>query len=136
MEDNEVRSDEDGISKQAYVKLVNKEPSDLWFHHVLRCFGVVWSQFWTSSKCLLVLETTKNNQEVKIGLYRVQNVNNLSKVRLYSHALDLPISRRVLQLYRSCWTSTIHLLDFITISDHSRLINSNILKRTSLIFCF
>ena len=28
MEDNEVRSEEDGISKQADVKLVNKEPSD------------------------------------------------------------------------------------------------------------
>ena len=28
MEDNEVRSEEEGISKQAHVKLVNKEPSD------------------------------------------------------------------------------------------------------------
>ena len=134
MEDNEVRSDEDGISKEAHVKLVNKEPSDFWFHHVLRCFRVVWSQFWPSSKCLLVLETTTNNQEVKIGLYRVQNVNKLSK--LYTHVLDFPISRRVHQLYRSCWTSSIYPLDFINISDHSRLINSNILKRKSFIFCF
>ena len=28
VEDNEVRSEEDGISKQAHVKLVSKEPSD------------------------------------------------------------------------------------------------------------
>ena len=28
MEDNEVRSEGDGISKQVHVKLVNKEPSD------------------------------------------------------------------------------------------------------------
>ena len=28
VEDNEVRSEEDGISKQAHVKLVNKQPND------------------------------------------------------------------------------------------------------------
>ena len=28
VEDNEVRSEEDGISKQAHVKLINKELSD------------------------------------------------------------------------------------------------------------
>ena len=64
---------------QNNVKLVNKEPSDFWFHQVLRCFGVVWSQFWTSSKCFLALETTTNNQEVKWSLYKLQNVNNLPK---------------------------------------------------------
>jgi len=71
-------SEEDSISKQAQVKLVNKQPRDFWFQ-VLRCFRVVWSQFWTSSNCLLVLETTTNNQEVKRSLYRLENVNNLRK---------------------------------------------------------
>ena len=61
------------------VKLVNKEQSDFWLHQVLRCFRVVWSQFWTSSKCLLALETTTNNEEVKWSLYKLQNVNNLPK---------------------------------------------------------
>ena len=65
--------------KTSSRKLVNKEPSDFWFHQVLRCFGVVWSQFWTSSKCLLALETTTNNQEAKWSLYKLQNVNNLPK---------------------------------------------------------
>ena len=118
---------------QAHVKLVNKQPSDFWFHQVLRCFRVVLSQFWTSSKCLLALETTTNNQEVKRSLYRLQNVNNLLKDYIRT-SVDLPISRRVVQLYRSCWTSRIHLFEFINISDHSRLINSNILQRKSLIF--
>ena len=44
-----------------------------------RCFTVVWSQFWTSSKFLSALETTTNNQEVKRSLYRLQNVDNLPK---------------------------------------------------------
>ena len=52
---------------------------DFWFHQVLRFSGVVWSRFWTSSKCLLALETTTNNQKVKWCLYRLQNVNNLPK---------------------------------------------------------
>ena len=34
----EVQSEEDSISKQAHVKLVNKQPSDFRFDHVLRCF--------------------------------------------------------------------------------------------------
>ena len=34
----EVQSGEDSISKQAHVKLVNKEPGDFRFDHVLRCF--------------------------------------------------------------------------------------------------
>ena len=34
---------------------------NLWFHQVLRCSRVVWSQFWTSSKFLLALEITTNN---------------------------------------------------------------------------
>ena len=79
VEDNEVRSEEESTSKQAHVKLVNKQPSDLWFRQVLRCFRVVWSQFWTSSKCSLALRTSTNNQEVKRSLKRLQNVNSLPK---------------------------------------------------------
>ena len=48
-------------------------------YQVSRCFRVVWSQFWAFSKCLSALETTTNNQEVKRGLHRLQNVNNLPK---------------------------------------------------------
>ena len=58
VEDNNVRSEKDSTSKQAHVQFVNKEPSDFWFHQVLHCFRVVSSQFWTSSKWLLALETT------------------------------------------------------------------------------
>ena len=79
VEGNKVRSEEDSTSKQAHVQFVNKQPSDFWFHQVLRCFRVVSSQFWTFSKWLLALETTTNNQEVKRSLYRLQNVNNLHK---------------------------------------------------------
>ena len=61
------------------LKLVNKQPSGFLFHQLLRCFRVVWSQFWTSSNFLSALESTTNNQEVKRSLYRLQNVNNLSK---------------------------------------------------------
>ena len=114
--------------------MVKKQPSDFWFYQVLRCFRVVWSQFWTFWKCFSALETTTNNQEAKRGLYRLQNVNNLPK-HCIRDVLDLPISRRVVQLYRSCWTSRIHLFDFINISDHRRLINSDLLQRKSLIFC-
>ena len=46
--------------------------------------------------------------------------------------LDLPISRRVVQLYRSCLTSRIHPFDFVNISGHSRLINSNLLERSKI----
>ena len=77
VEDNEVQSEEDSTSKQAHVQLVNKQLSDFWFHQVLSCSRVAWSQFWTSSKFLSAPETTTNNQEVKRGLYRLQNVNNL-----------------------------------------------------------
>ena len=55
------------------IQLVNKEPSDFWFikfYAVLELL-VVWSQFWTASKCLLALETTTNNQEVKGSLNRL-----------------------------------------------------------------
>ena len=108
-----------------------KHPAErLLISSILRCFQVVWNKFWTSSKCLLAHETSTNNQEVKWSLYRLQNVNNLSK-----HC----IARTwVVQLYRSCWTSRIHLFEFINISDHSRLINSNLdlLQRKSLIFYF
>ena len=41
MEDNEVRSEEDGTSEQAHVILVNKQPSGFRFHQVFRCFTVV-----------------------------------------------------------------------------------------------
>ena len=78
-EDNEVRSGEDSTLKQAHVQLVNKQPSDFWFHQVLRLFRVVWSQFWTTSKFLSALETPTNNQEVKRNSYWLQNVNNLPK---------------------------------------------------------
>ena len=67
----------DSTLKQAHVQLVNKQPSDFWFHQGLRCFRVVWSQFWTSSNFVSALETTANNQKVKRSLYRLQNVNNL-----------------------------------------------------------
>ena len=87
-------------------------------------------EFWTTSKFLSAAETTTNNQEVKRSLYRLQNVNNL-----HSHVRDLPISLRIVQFYRSCLTSRIPLFDFINISGHSRLINSTILQRKSLIFC-
>ena len=134
MEDNEARSEEDRTSKQTHVQLVNKEPSDFWFHQVLRCFRVVWSQFWTSSKCLSTLESTTNNQAVKIGLYRLQNVNNFSEgyIRMCLTCRSLAeffnfIGLVELQQY-------IYSI-FINISDHSRLINSNILQRKSLIFC-
>ena len=79
VENNKVRSEEDSTSKQAHVQFVNKQPSDFWFHQVLRCFRVVSSQFWTSSKWLLALEIITNNQEVKRSLCRLQNVNNLPK---------------------------------------------------------
>ena len=41
VEDNEVRSEGDGTSKQAHVNLVNKQPSGFRFHEVLRCLRVV-----------------------------------------------------------------------------------------------
>ena len=47
--------------------------------------------------------------------------------------LDLPISRRVVQLYRSCLTSRIHPFDFININKHSRLIISKLLQRSKII---
>ena len=46
--------------------------------------------------------------------------------------LDLPISRRVVQLYRSCLTSRIHPFDLININKHNRLINSNLLQRSKI----
>ena len=58
-------------------------------------------------------------------------MNNFPKdyIRNANDVLDLPISRRVIELYRSCRTPRIHLFEFIDISDLSRLINSNLLKR-------
>ena len=68
------------LSSNNYIaQMVNKQPSDFWFHQVLRCLRVVWSQFWTSSKFVSALETTTNNQEVRRSLYRLQNVNNVPK---------------------------------------------------------
>ena len=67
----EVRSEEDGTSKQAHVNLVNKQRNGFQF-----CF---LSPFWTTSKYLSAPETTTDNQEEKRSLYRLQNVNNLSK---------------------------------------------------------
>ena len=131
-QDNEVRSEEDGTSEEAHVNLVNKQPSGFRFHQVLRCFTVVWSQFCTTSKFLLASETTTNNQEVKRSWYRLQNVNNLSKDYIRVTVLDLPISRGIVQLYRSCWTSRIHLIDFININEDSRLINSNLLQTSKI----
>ena len=116
VDDNEVRNEEDSTN--------GKETTErLLIYHVLRSFRVVWSQFWTFSKCLLALETTTNNQEVKTSLNRLQNANHLRKAFI-----------RFVQIYRSYWTSRIHLLEFINISDHGILINSNILQRQSLIF--
>ena len=51
MEDNEVRS----TSKQAHVSYSpngKQTAARLLIYQVLRCFRVVWSQFWASSKCL------------------------------------------------------------------------------------
>ena len=132
VEDNKVRSEEDGTSRQAHVNLVNKWPSGFRFHHVLGCFGVVWSQFLTTSKFLSAPETTTNNQEVKRSLYRLQNVNYLPKDYIHMCLTCRSISRRVVQLYQSCLTSRIHLFDFINISKHSRLINSNLLPRSKI----
>ena len=132
MEDNKVRSEEDSTSKQAHVQFVNKQPSDFWFHQVLRCFRVVSSQFWTFSKWLLALETTTNNQEVKRSLYRLQNVNNLPK----DYIRMCVTCRYLFKLFN--FIGLVELQEYIfsiNISDHSRLINSNILQRKSLIFC-
>ena len=62
------------------------------------------NQFWTSSKCLLALETTKNNQEVKRSLYRLQNVNSLPKDYIRSSLT----CRSLVQLYRSCTSIRIY----------------------------
>ena len=67
------------LQNKLTLKLVNKQPSGFRFHQVLRCFRVVWSQLWTTSKLLSAPETTTNNQEVKRSLYRLQSVNNLPK---------------------------------------------------------
>ena len=67
------------LQNKLTLKFVNKQPSGFRFHQVLRCFRVVSSQFWTSSKWVLALETITNNQEVKRSLYGLQNVNNLPK---------------------------------------------------------
>ena len=45
------------------------------FHAVLELFEANSGFF----KCLSALETTRNNQEVKRSLHRLQNVNNLPK---------------------------------------------------------
>ena len=100
----------------------------LLIYQVLRCFRVFWSQLWTFTKCLLALETTTNNQEVKRGLYRLCIIYP----KIISAWLDMPISRRLVQFYRSCLTSRIHPFDFINISRHSRLINSNLLQRSKI----
>ena len=66
-------------NKLTLINVVNKQPNGFRFHQLLRCFRVVGSQFWRTSKFLSTSETTANNQEVKRSLYRLQNVNNLSK---------------------------------------------------------
>ena len=66
-------------NKLTLINVVNKQPNGFRFHQLLRCFRVVGSQFWRTSKFLSASETTANNQEVKRSLYRLQNVNNLSK---------------------------------------------------------
>ena len=67
------------LQNKLTLNLVNKQPRGFLSHQVLRCFRVVWSQFWTTSKFLSGPETTTNNQEVKRSLYTLQNVNNLPK---------------------------------------------------------
>ena len=62
------------LQTKVMLKLVNKQPSGFRFHQVLRCFRVVWSHFWTTSKFLSAPETTTNNHEVKTSLYKLQNV--------------------------------------------------------------
>ena len=73
-----------------------------------------------------------NNQEVKRSLYRLQNVNNLPKDCIRMCLIDFPISRQVIQLYRSCLTLRIHPFTLININKHSRLINSNLLQRSKI----
>ena len=73
-----------------------------------------------------------NNQEVKRSLYRLQNVNNLPKDCIRMCLIDLPISRQVIQLYRSCLTLRIHPFDFVNVNEHSRLINSTLLQRSKI----
>ena len=86
------------------------------------------------SKCLLALENTTSNQEVKRSLYRLQNVNNLPKDYICTCLTSRSLAEfNFIGLFFR--TSRIHLFDFINISDHRRLINSNLLQRKSLIFC-
>ena len=111
--------------------MVKQTAERLLLYQVLRCFRVVWSQFWAFSKCLSALETTTNNQEVKRSLHRLQNVNNLPKdlyIRVCLTCRSLAelfnfIGLVELQEYR------IHLIDFININKHSRLINSNLFTK-------
>ena len=103
-------------------------------YQVSRCFTVVWSQFWTFSKCLSALETTTNNQEVKRSLHTSCKMWIIYPKIIFACAWLADLSPNC-SLYRSCWTSRIHLIDFINISDHSIIINSNILQTKSLIFC-
>ena len=67
------------VRKTALQNNLTLQPSGFRFHQGLRCFRVVLSQFWTTSKFLSAPETTTNNQEVKRSLFRLQNVNNLRK---------------------------------------------------------
>ena len=119
------------LQNKLRLKWVNKQPSGFRFHQVLRCFRVVWSEFWTTSKFLSAPETTTNNQQVKRSLYRLQNVNDLPKdyIRMCLTCRSLA---ELFQLYRSCLTSRIHPFDFINISKYSRLINSNLLQRSKI----
>ena len=112
--------------------MVNKQPSDFWFHQFLRFYIViVWSQFWTYSNFLSALETTTNNQEVKRSLYRLQNVNNLLK----DYIRMCLTCRSLAELFN--FIGLVELQEyicsiFINISDHSTLINSNLLQRSKI----
>ena len=88
--------------------MVNKATSDL---SRFSLFQSCLKPIWTSSKCLLALETTTNNQEVKRSLNRLQNVNNLPK-----------------DYIRTCLTcrSLAELFNFIGVVERQEYIDSNL----------
>ena len=75
--------------------MVNKQPSDFWFHQVLRCFRVVWSQFWTSSNFLSALESTTNNQEVK-RIQAILLLGNTERITMKSTKICIGLSTELI----------------------------------------
>ena len=62
---------------QGYVKLVNKQPSNFWFHQVLRCFRVVLKPSLDFFKMFI---GSRDHYELSRGKNKFsQNMNNLPK---------------------------------------------------------